>query len=147
MSEREVLFTVSLSKRNLLPRLLISLTLPALLTGVFAGQIHPYAASVMRILFMTALAWPLVLKSSHALEVREDVLVHIESLSNRRTEIPVSEIRSARFTGVWLLRYLILTDAGGNQLAALEADMDNMDALVQYLRGRNIPITNAKERN
>ena len=140
MSTDEPLFVVSLPRAGKLPRLVIVLCVPLLLANLLAGRVPGAVHMAALFLSLALLGWALILRSSHYLQVREDSLTYVYSLNSRQKQFSPAEIQSARYTGVVPFRYLVLIGRDGQRLAALEADMENMNKLKEYLKKNHISI-------
>ena len=113
---------------------------------VLAGLLRnslPYPAILALILLWPVLTgWTLAFRPNQTLQVSGERLLHKNLLSQKEKAFRLLEIREARFSGFSLLRYLILTGEDGKPIVRLEADMENMDRLVRYLKENNIPVNN-----
>ena len=140
MNEDEPLFVVDLPRSRMLPRLILCLGVPYLVLVLLGGRV-PYLAAVVIPLFLIGfLSWLLIFRARHCLEVREDFLIYRYALYSKQAMFTPAEIGSAEFRGFFPLRRLILTGRGGERLAALEADSENMDKLTEYLEKNHISI-------
>ncbi len=145
-SEKEPVLVSRNEKRKLI-RLLVCLAPGILLAKLLSPVLSRLAVNALLLLWPVLSGWLLMFIPLHTVEVRERQLLYRQAIISKEKTIPYAEIREAHCVGASLLRYLVLTDDEGKAIIRLEADMNNLDRLVDTLKEKHIPVNDKKERN
>ena len=146
MPSEDCLFLVKKNEKSKILRFLLSLFPGILLAELLGRTLSNYATIALIAGWPMLFGWFLVMRPNQVLEVHDAFLLHKNLLTNKEKTISYAEIRDAGFRGFFLFRYLILSDDSGKPLVRLEADMENLDRLVSFLREKHITVNETKER-